>query len=94
MRERYEIHFIASGFKQVIIIEQSGMNNLEAWKAALLHHGECAGVTFNIRLMAEAIEKATGRGIMKVRWNKASHTIAWSERAKLARNKVGLTNIE
>lgn len=49
MRERYEIHFIASGFKQVIIIEQSGMNNLEAWKAALLHHGECAGVTFNIR---------------------------------------------
>lgn len=94
MRERYEIHFVAAGFKRVIIIERSSMSDLEAWKAALLHHGECAGTTFNIRLIGEAIEKATGWDIRKVRWNKASHTIAWSERAKLARNTVGLKNIE
>ncbi|MGY2185520.1 hypothetical protein D3C81_478760 [compost metagenome] len=94
MRERYEIHFVAGGFKKVIIIERSSMSDLEAWKAALLHHGECAGSTFNIRYIADAIEKASGRDIRKVRWNKASHTITWSERAKLARNTVGLKNIE
>lgn len=93
MRERYEIHFVASGAKEVIIIERSRMCDLEAWKAALLHHGECAGSTLNIRLIAQAIEKATGREIEKVRWNKASHTIAWSERAKLARKAVGLKHI-
>ncbi|WP_338585893.1 hypothetical protein [Pseudomonas sp. MAG733B] len=94
MRERYEIHFVAGGFKKVIIIEGSSMSDLEAWKAALLHHGECAGSTFNIRYIADAIEKASRRDIRKVRWNKASHTIAWSERAKLARNTVGLKSIE
>jgi hypothetical protein len=94
MRERYEIHFVAGGFKKVIIIERSSMSDLEAWKAALLHHGECAGATFNIRLIADAIAIATDRAIKKVRWNKATHTIAWSERAKLARNTVGLKNIE
>jgi hypothetical protein len=94
MRERYEIHFVSSGFKKVIIIERSRMSDLEAWKAALLHHGECAGATFNIRFISDAVEKATGRGIKKVRWNKASHTIAWSERAKLARDTVGLKSIE
>ncbi|VVP89017.1 hypothetical protein PS918_03046 [Pseudomonas fluorescens] len=94
MRERYEIHFVASEFKRVIIIERSSMSDLDAWKAALLHHGECAGATFNIRLITDAMAVATDRGIRQVRWNKASHTIAWSERAKLARNTVGLRNIE
>ena len=94
MKERYEIHFVVSGYKQAIIIERSSMSDLEAWKAALLHHGECAGTTFNIRLISEAIDRAEDRGIRKVRWNKASHTIAWSERAKLARSMVGLRSIE
>lgn len=94
MRERYEIHFVAAGFKRVIIIERSSMSDLEAWKAALLHQGECAGTTFNIRLIGEAISKAAEREISKVRWNKASHTIAWSEREKLARNAVGVRSIE
>ncbi|WCM53466.1 hypothetical protein OH720_10775 [Pseudomonas sp. WJP1] len=93
MRERYEIHFVASGAKEVIIIERSSMCDLEAWKAALLHHGECVGSMLNTRRIADAIEKAAGRDIRKVRWNKASHTIAWSERARLARNVVGLKNI-
>ena len=90
MRERYEIHFVASGSKEVIIIERSSMCDLEAWKAALLHQGECAGSTFNIRLIADAMEIAAGCDIRKVRWNKASHTIAWSERGKLVRHVVGL----
>ena len=94
MRERYEIHFVASGSKEVIIVERSSMCALEAWKVALLHHGECAGTTLNIRLIADAIEKAAGRDIRKVRWNKASHTIAWSERAKLVRNGVGLKHVQ
>jgi hypothetical protein len=94
MKERYEIHFVASSLKKVIIIERSSMSDLEAWKAALLHHGECAGATLNIRCIVDAVEKANGRGIRKVRWNKASHTIAWSERAKLARNTVGLKNVD
>lgn len=94
MRERYEIHFVADGFKQAIIVERSGMSDLEAWKAALLHHGECAGTTFNIRRVLEAIDRANDLGIEKVRWNKASHTIAWSERAKLARSIVGLKVVE
>lgn len=94
MRERYEIHFVAGGHKQAIIIERSGMSDLEAWKAALLHHGECAGTTFNIRQVSQAIDRAQELGIVKVRWNKASHTIAWTERAKLARSMVGLKMIE
>lgn len=94
MRERYEIHFVTDDCKQAIIVERSGMSDLEAWKAALLHHGECAGTMFNIRRVSEAIERAGDRGIKKVRWNKASHTIAWSERAKLARSMVGLKIID
>ncbi|BCX67183.1 MULTISPECIES: hypothetical protein [Pseudomonas] len=94
MRERYEIHFVANGFKKVVIVERSNMSDLEAWKAALLHQGECAGATINIRFIADAMERAADRDIRKVRWNKASHTIAWSERAKLARNTVGLKIIE
>jgi hypothetical protein len=94
MRERYEIHFVASGYKEVIIVERSSMCALEAWKAALLHHGECAGITLNIQLNKDAIEKAASQGISNVRWNKASHTIAWSERAKLNRNVVGLKYIQ
>jgi hypothetical protein len=70
------------------------MNDLEAWKTALLNHGECAGTTFNIRYIFDAIEKGTDRGIRKVRWNKASHTISWSERAKMARNTVGIKCVE
>ncbi|MGE8068195.1 hypothetical protein [Pseudomonas sp. NPDC089569] len=94
MKERYEIHFMANELKKVIIIEHSAMNDLEAWRAALLHNGECAGTTFNIHVIADAVEKAANRAIKNVRWNKASHTIAWSERAKTSRNRVGLKNIE
>ncbi|WP_448118426.1 hypothetical protein [Pseudomonas serbica] len=45
-------------------------------------------------LNKDAIEKAASQEISNVRWNKASHTIAWSERAKLNRNLVGLKYIQ
>ena len=94
MTERYEIHFVANGFKKVMVIERSGMSDIEAWKTALLHHGECAGATFTIHNIFDVVENALRRGIRNVRWNKASHTITWSERAKLARNTVGVKSIE
>ncbi|MHC8287234.1 DUF6555 family protein [Pseudomonas sp. XS1P51] len=94
MKESYEIHFVVGGYKKVIIIKRSSMCDLEAWKAALLHHGECAGTTFSIRYISDAVERAEDRGIQKVRWNKATHTVTWSERDKLAQNTVGVKNIE
>ena len=94
MKERYEIHFVASGCKKVIIIEQSSMSDLQAWIAALLNHGECAGIIFSLRQISHAMAKARERQISKVRWNKASHTRSWSERAQLARNMVRLKNLQ
>jgi hypothetical protein len=94
MKERYEIHFVAGGCKNVIIIKRSAMCDLEAWKAALLHHGECAGTTFSLRHICDAMKKAQERGIHKVRWNKATHFMSWSERDKLVRNTVGVKNID
>lgn len=94
MMESYEVHFVASGCKKVIIIERSTLCDLDAWKAALLHQGECAGILFSVRHILQVMGQARARGIDKVRWNKASHTRSWSERAKLARNTVGLKPVQ
>lgn len=47
------------------------MSDLEAWKTALLNYVECAGATFNIRFISDAIERASDLDIRKVHWNKA-----------------------
>ncbi|MFJ4374567.1 hypothetical protein ACIP1T_18420 [Pseudomonas japonica] len=82
MQDKYEIHYVKNGLKKVFVTDRNGMSWLEAWKAALLLDGTCAGTTVGLRCIDEAMARAADSGISKVRWNKASHIASWSERAR------------
>lgn len=88
MQDKYEIHYVKNGLKKVFVTDRTGMNWLEAWKAALLLDGTCAGATVGLRCIDEAMVRAQASGISKVRWNKASHIASWSERARLNESRV------
>jgi len=88
MQDKYEIHYVKNGLKKVFVTDRSDMSWLEAWKAALLIDGTCAGATVGLRCIGDAMARAADNGISKVRWNKASHIASWSERARLNEGRV------
>ena len=94
MQDKYEIHYVKNGLKKVVITHRNSMNWLEAWKAALLIDGACVGATVGLRCINEAIVRAEESGISKVRWNKASHTASWSERARMTEGKLMVTHLD
>lgn len=94
MQDKYEIHYVKHGQKKVVVTNRSGMTWLEAWKAALLIDGACVGATVGLRCVEEAITRAGESGISKVRWNKATHTASWSERARMNESRLLVTQIE
>ncbi|HCN47454.1 MAG TPA: hypothetical protein DIT18_18795 [Pseudomonas sp.] len=94
MQDKYEIHYVKNGLKKVVVTNCNGMNWLEAWKAALLIDGTCAGATVGLRCIDDAMLRAGESGISKVRWNKASHIASWSERARLSENKLLVKQID
>ncbi|MCO8165571.1 hypothetical protein NJC40_22115 [Pseudomonas sp. 21LCFQ02] len=70
------------------------MNEFDAWKSALLADGECVGTTVSLRNLSDAMRKAGANGIAKVRWNKASHVVTWSERARQSQNTLPLRRVD
>ena len=88
MQDKYEIHYVKNGLKKVVVTDRNGMSWLEAWKAALLIDGACVGATVGLRCITDAMARAEESGISKVRWNKASHTASWSERARMNESKL------
>ncbi len=94
MQDKYEIHYVKNGLKKVVVTNHNGMNWLEAWKTALLIDGTCAGATVGLRCIDEAMATAGASGISKVRWNKASHIVSWSERARLDEGRLLVKQIE
>lgn len=94
MQDQYEIHYVKHGLKKVVITHRNGMTWLDAWKAALLIDGACVGTTVGLRCVEEAVARAGINGISKVRWNKASHVVSWSERARLNERKVLVTQLD
>lgn len=88
MQDKYEIHYVKNGLKKVVVTDRNGMSWLEAWKAALLIDGACVGATVGLRCINDAMARAEESGISKVRWNKASHTASWSERARMNESKL------
>lgn len=88
MHDTYEIHYVQHGLKKVAVVHQPSMDALAAWKTALLLTGECAGVMLRLREFSEIVTKAQASGLRNVRWNKASHTVSWSERARERGNRL------
>lgn len=93
MQDTYEIHYVKHGLKKVFVLNRNAMSEFDAWKAALLIDGECVGTTVFLRTLDDAITRATLNGISKVRWNKASHVVSWSERARQNQNTLPVTRI-
>jgi len=94
MQDKYEIHYVKNGLKKVVVTNRNGMNWLEAWKAALLIDGTCAGATVGLRCVDDAMARAADSGISKVRWNKASHIASWSERARMNEGRLLVTQLD
>ena len=83
MDSQYEIHFIRSGHKEVIRVSRYHMSETQAWKIALMHSGACYGELTQLIANQSIMVLAKRLSVSKVRWNKASHTISFSERSSL-----------
>lgn len=94
MLDKYEIHYVKNGLKKVFVRDCNAMNEFDAWKAALLADGECVGTTVSLRTLSDAIHRADANGIAKVRWNKASHVVSWSERARQSQNTLPVRRVD
>lgn len=94
MQDKYEIHYVKNGLKKVFVLNRDAMSEFDAWKAALLRDGECVGTTVFLRTFDDAVHRANSNGICKVRWNKACHVIAWSERVRQSLNTLPVQRLD
>lgn len=94
MQGKYEIHYVRNGHKEVAVVQRDTMDSLAAWKEALLLTGGCAGAVLGLQCLAQVIARADARGLSKVRWNKATHTVAWCERLSEQRGRLKVRIVE
>lgn len=66
----FEVHFVLSGSKKVILVEKSSMSELDSWICAVLYvYGRNNRFAVESKLQ-RVIAHAEAHGISKVRWNK------------------------
>lgn len=88
MDSQYEIHFVRSGHKEVLRVSRRHMSEPEAWKIALLQAGACYCDITQLPVHDSIIALAKRFSVSGVRWNKASHTISFTERSSLMSVKL------
>ncbi|HKS13672.1 MAG TPA: hypothetical protein VJS90_11615 [Pseudomonas sp.] len=94
MPGKYEIHYVRNGHKEVAVVQRDAMDSLTAWKEAMLLTGGCAGAVLGLQCLSQVIASADARGLSKVRWNKATHTMAWCERSWEQRARLKVRFVE
>lgn len=93
MQHQYEIHFVRQGKKETLRISHVGMSEMIALRIVTTDLGVCVGETLTLQTRDELIALAERLQINKVRWNRASHTISFAERAKLSMQSIPLMDI-
>lgn len=93
MRHQFEIHFVRQGRKEILRTAHSTMSEIIALKIVIIESGICVGRTQLLRSRIELIEFARSLNIHSVRWNRASHTMAFAERTKLKSQTIELVDV-
>lgn len=70
----YEVHYVLSGLKHVVVVEKANMSELDAWICAILfaggqHIDNTAGKITNLTVARSVAQLVA---ITSVRWNKLS----------------------
>lgn len=70
----YEVHYVLSSLKQVMVVEKANMSELDAWVCAILLSGDqrMDSTASKITDLVEARSVAGAIAITSVRWNKLS----------------------
>lgn len=69
------------------------MTEISSWKIVAINCGACFGEFGSTNSYQELVEAAGRMGIENVRWNRASHTMAFSERAELKSQQIKIVDI-
>ncbi|SMF38227.1 hypothetical protein SAMN02745962_03459 [Pseudomonas sp. LAIL14HWK12:I11] len=88
MDSQYEIHLVRAGHKEVLRVSRRYMSSSQAWGIALMHAGACYGEITQLAVHESIMLLAKQFSVSGVRWNKASHTISFTERTSLTSLKL------